>query len=91
MLFADPWGTADNLPLRDRVHGINVIHPFFALPIALVDRIHPQVSGSALWVRPTPLPDGDARRGRPGEFGGTLPVPGTVAQCRFKGWQLGVY
>jgi hypothetical protein len=54
-------GTA-YLPLRDLVYGIDVIHPFHPVPITLMDRVHPQVSRVALWLRPPPLADGHLDR-----------------------------
>lgn len=44
MPLADPRGATDDLPLRDRIHGVDVIDRFGALPIALVDRIIASVS-----------------------------------------------
>ena len=65
---------------REGPHRIDVVDPFFAFPIALVDRIYSEESGGTLWVWPPPLSNRDTRRDCPGEFSGTLPVPDTVTQ-----------
>jgi hypothetical protein len=75
---------AHDLPLSDRIHGIAVVDAFLSPPVARVDGIHPQVSGGALRVGPTPLPNRDA----PDRPQSAIPNPpacissGTVAALR---------
>jgi hypothetical protein len=38
-LLVDPFHTTHHLPLRDGIHGIDVIHPLGAFPVALVHRV----------------------------------------------------
>ena len=38
-LLVDPFHAAYHLPLRHCVHGVDVIHPFGAFPVALVHRV----------------------------------------------------
>src|SRR5258706_237733 len=60
--FADLRGGAHDLPLRYLVDGVDVVHPFDSVPIALAHRIYPQIPGATVWFRPTPLADGHLRR-----------------------------
>src|SRR5579885_944698 len=62
MPFADGLGAADHLPLRNRIHGIDVVHARSAIVLTLMHRIHAQVSGPALWVGSAPLPNRDLPR-----------------------------
>src|SRR5882672_2677847 len=80
MLLANPLRTANNFPLRDRVDGIDVVDPFGAFPIALMDCVDAQEPRGALRVRPAPLAYGNGCRSGSGELGSSLPVPGSMAQ-----------
>ena len=63
-LFADFGSAPDHLPLRQRIHGVDVIHPFLAFPSSLVHRIYSQVARFAPWVGPPPLADRNWTRPR---------------------------
>src|SRR5215472_3389599 len=69
-----------DLPLRDFVHGIDVIQPFAAILVALMHGVDVQVSGQALRPRLAPLADGDGCRPRRLVAGVALAVCLRVAQ-----------
>src|SRR5438874_355276 len=59
--FADAWYTGHHLPLRHFINGIDVIHTFGTVLIALMHRIDPQIAGLALRIGSPPLADRDQR------------------------------
>ena len=78
--FADLRRGAHHLPLRDFIHRVNVIHPLASLQIALMHRIHPQISRAAIRLRPAALPDRHLRR--PGRLihDPLFPIPPTLPE-----------
>ena len=64
--FADVRGRAHHLPLRDLIDGVDVVHTFDSLQIALMHRVHTQVSGPPLRLRRSPL--ANRHRRRPGRL-----------------------
>ena len=60
--LADPLHTANNLPLGDRIDRIDVIDPFLAIPIPLMDGVHTEVTGLSLGVGTATLPVASGRR-----------------------------
>jgi len=68
-----------DLPLRDFVHGIDVIQPLVTILVALMHGIDAQVSRLALGPRLAPLADGDGCRPRRLIAGVALPVGFRVA------------
>ena len=74
-------GTAgDNLPLRNLVDGVDMVHAFTARFIALMDGIDPQESRLPLGIGPTPLADGHLRCSGLGVVPTLLAVLGALAQ-----------
>jgi hypothetical protein len=63
ILLADLAGAAYHLPLRHRVHRIDVVDALGALPVALMHGVHPQKAGPVLRFGLAPL--GDRHRRRP--------------------------
>jgi len=57
MPLANRLGRADHLPLRDGVHGIDVVHAGLAISIALMDCVYPHPSRLAARIRLAPLAD----------------------------------
>src|SRR4051812_16471308 len=51
--------TPHHLPLRDLIHGIDVVHPFGSLQISLMHRIDTQVSRLTSRIGSPPLADRD--------------------------------
>ena len=65
MGFRDRLATAHDLPLRERIDGIDVVDPWARGGVALMHRIDPQVAGPAARVGPPPLADGHRAGARP--------------------------
>jgi hypothetical protein len=59
--FADGFHAAQVLPLRHGVDRIDVVNPRFAVPVALMNRVHAQESGLALRLGFAPFADVDCR------------------------------
>ena len=55
--FTDRLGAAHHLPLRHRIHRVNVIHAWLPIVLPLMDRVHAQISGLPLRVRLATLSD----------------------------------
>src|SRR5664279_1564103 len=53
--FADAGSSGHDLPLRDLIDGVDVIHAFGPRLIALVYGVDPQIAGLALRIGPPPL------------------------------------
>jgi hypothetical protein len=77
--FADLARASHYLPLRDRIHRIDVIHPLVAVPVALVHRIDAQEARAPLRVRLAAFPDGYRRGSRGLIYGGLLAVTPAAA------------
>ena len=78
--FADLRHRSHHLPLRHFVHRVDVIHPLDSVLIALMHRVHPQISGAPLRLRPAPLADGHRRR--PGRLIAPSAAPDTRGSPR---------
>ena len=70
----------NELPLRNLVHGIDMIHSFFPITVSLMYRIDANMPGHPSWIRPCPFGDVHHRR-----FGfripfGNVPIQVTSAQ-----------
>ena len=76
--LADLADATDYLPLRHRVDGVDVVHPFLLAPVALVNRVHPQEARTD-----RAAPAGAARRSRPHWDGSirTPPPPSGTPRC----------
>ena len=80
VLFADAPRASDDLPLGHGIHGVDVIPALGPFPVSLMDRVHPQVSRTALWIWPAPLADRHRRGVGLGELGGALSIGHAVAE-----------
>jgi hypothetical protein len=60
--LADLAHAAHYFPLRHRIRGVDVIHPFGPLPIALVHSVDAQKPRPPLRIRFAPFPYGDRAR-----------------------------
>src|SRR5207248_11743983 len=69
-----------HLPLRNFVHGIDVVHPFDSIQIPLMDRIHAQVTWPSIRLWSPPFANGHL--GRPSGLIGypSLPVRESFSQ-----------
>src|SRR5271165_4163411 len=76
MQFADRLRAADHLPLRHRVHGVDVIHPRPAVVLPLMHGVHAQISWSSFRLWPTTFPDGYLTRS------GVLHAHPNLSVCR---------
>jgi hypothetical protein len=72
--FADLRGRAYHFPLRHFIHCVDVVHTFDPVPISLMHRVHPQVSGPSVWLGRSPLPNGHLRRPRWLIYNPALPI-----------------
>src|SRR5580658_9144228 len=86
-LLADLARTAHHLPLRDGIHGIDVVDALGSVPVALMHGVDAQESGPALRIGSAPLGDRN-RRGPCGlEHRRLFPVvraPAQVVQMRHR-------
>ena len=57
MGFRDGLATAHDLPLRERIDGVDVVEPRARRGVALMHRVDPQVAGLAARVGLAPLAD----------------------------------
>ena len=57
MGLGDGLATAHDLPLRDRIDGVDVIETLAGLGVALMHRVDAQIAGPAAWVGPSALAD----------------------------------
>ena len=60
--FADLLDTTDDLPLGDLIDGVDVIDPFPAVLVSLMNGIDTDVTGFSLWIGTTALPVASGRR-----------------------------
>ncbi len=51
----DLAGATNHFPLQDRVHSVDVVHPFGSIPVALMHRVYTQVARTSLRVWPAAL------------------------------------
>src|ERR1039457_4035862 len=72
--FADLARTSYDLPLCDRIHRIDVIHPLVAIPVALMHRIDAQIARPPLRVRFAAFPDSYRGGPRGLVYGGLLAI-----------------
>ena len=56
--FTDLRRSAHYLPLRDLIHGVDVVDPFDSVQIPLVHGVHSQIARPAVWFRTPPLANG---------------------------------
>src|SRR5450755_1759733 len=78
--FANDGRAAHNLPLRYFVHRVDVIHTLHTRSVALMHRVHSQVTGPTFRHRPTPLSNPHRCRPRLAEVGSLPAVRGSFAQ-----------
>lgn len=83
--FADLRDAGHHLPLRDLIYRVDVIHPFDAIPVPLVDGVHPKISGASFRLRAAPLSDRHCCRFRLGEGG----LACAVGRCLPQAIQVG--
>ena len=78
--FADMCGCPNHLPLCDLIDGVDVVHPFYSLQIALMNRVDTQISRSPLRLRHSPF--ANRHRCRPGRpiHNSTFAVPPALPQ-----------
>src|SRR5438270_13876959 len=79
-MFADFADATHHLPLRHRIHRIDMVDAFGSVPIALMHGIHAQESGPALRIWFAALPDGNRAGPRGLEYSGLLAVARAGAQ-----------
>jgi hypothetical protein len=87
MLLADPAHAAYHLPLRHRIHGIDVIHPLHSVPIALMHRVDAQKARPFQRIGLAPFPDRGRARARRLPLGGQFAVahaPPQIVQMRHR-------
>src|ERR1700676_1951046 len=56
------FGVPSWSPLRDRIHGVDMVHTLGSLPVALRHGVYAQKTGPASGLRLAPLGDGDRPR-----------------------------
>jgi hypothetical protein len=77
----NPW---DLSLCRQKVDGIDVVHAFASLPVALMHGVHAQVPGPAVRLWPSPLADGHLHR--PGRLISNPPLPVRAALSQRYSW-----
>jgi len=55
VMLADPLDATDDLPLGHTIDGVDVVDPFVTVLVALMGRIHAQVTRSSLGIRAASL------------------------------------
>src|SRR6476620_4638719 len=78
--FTDAGNRRYDLPLRDLIDGIDVVHALAALLVALMDGIDAQEPRLSLRIGSAPFADGDLRWPRLGVVQPLLAVLGPLAQ-----------
>ena len=76
----DRFHGADMLVLGDLVHGVDVVHPFGSIEVALVDGVHAQEPRLPVGAGPAALADGHRSGSGLGEHGAPTPVGARLAQ-----------
>jgi hypothetical protein len=67
-----------NLPLRDLIHGIDMIHALLPIVVSLVNSVNSNITRTPAWSRSYPLANSHYRRFGPGISSGDAPIEATT-------------